>query len=162
MFVLGEHAKELLEEGHELLGHGIELMDVAVGVDIAEASTNGVVDEEEVGELVPGPLVGHELAVFDNSIRADLHESAVLGTAAGAAIEPNDGSLPIGDVVVLEMPEEQVAVGLWCDFDVAIGKTRVSRQDPTRRKSRSLPSMHLDLGQVLSKSRKIADVVIGG
>lgn len=53
LVIVRKQVEELLEEEDELLGHRLELMDEVVGVDIAEASAHGIVDEQEVCELVP-------------------------------------------------------------------------------------------------------------
>lgn len=102
-----------------MLGHGVELVQVAVGVNVAEAGAGGVVDKEQVGKLVPGAIVDLELVALADAVGPNLHEGAVLGAAAGPAVDPDDGALLVGNVGILEVPEEEVGVVLFVDLDVA-------------------------------------------
>lgn len=58
-----------------------------------------------------------------HAVRTDFHNRAVLGTAAGTAIKPDDSALAIRNMFVLEMPEEEIAVGLGGDLDVTSAHT---------------------------------------
>lgn len=78
LLVLGEKLKEFLQESNELLGHGIQFVDVIIGIDITKASADRVVDEEEVCELVPGAIVQCQRVVVQDAIGAYLHQGAVL------------------------------------------------------------------------------------
>jgi hypothetical protein len=40
------------------------------------------------------------------AIRTDFHHGAIFGTATWSTIDPNDGSLFIGDMLILKVPEE--------------------------------------------------------
>jgi hypothetical protein len=93
-------------------------VEVRVRVDIAETRANGVVHEEEIRELVPGTIVVDEVLSID-AVGADLHESAILRTAARAAVEPDDCPLAVGDVLVLKVPEEEISIVFCVDFDVS-------------------------------------------
>ena len=104
--VLREEVKPLLEEDDELVGHLLKLVNVVVGIDGAEARADGVVNEQKIGELVPGAIVVHQMVLILQAIRTDFHHGAIFGTATWSTIDPNDGSLFIGDVLILEMPEE--------------------------------------------------------
>ena len=119
LLVLGENSKILFQKRHKLIRHLSQFRHVAIRADEAVSRPDRVVDEEEVRKLAPRALVVGERQVVVDAVRADLHQGAVLGTAAGPAVEPDDGSLFVGDVLVLEVPEEEVAVGLGCDFDVS-------------------------------------------
>ena len=106
VLVLGKDGKVLLQESHKLLGHLGQLGNVAVGADVAEAGADGVIDEEEIRKLAPGAIVVGEGHVAVDAVGANLHQCAVLGTATGATIEPDDGALLVSDVLVLEVPEK--------------------------------------------------------
>lgn len=118
MFVFGKQGKEALKENNELASHLIKLMDVFVGVGKAVAGSDRVIHEQEVGEFVPGAIVVGQGILVLETVGADLHEHAVFGTAAGASIEPDDGALAVRDVLVLDVPEEEVGVGFGVDFYV--------------------------------------------
>lgn len=120
MLKVREHREPLLEENYKLICHFVELGDIAVGVDVTEAGANRVVDEEEVGELVPRAVVVLEMVPILQPVRSNLHHGTVLGAAAGATIQPDDGSLTVGDVLVLKMPKEEVAIVFWSDLDVPV------------------------------------------
>ena len=119
MFVFWEQREPLLQEDNKLLGHLVELADVAVCVDVAETGADGVVNKHDVGKLVPRSFVVHQRLVVLEPVGANFHEGAILRAAPRAAIEPNDGSLLVGDVLVLKVPEEEVSVVFGGDFDVA-------------------------------------------
>ncbi len=57
IFVLGEHLEEFFQEENHLISHVLELMNVAVCIDIAEACPNRIVDEKDVGEFVPRSII---------------------------------------------------------------------------------------------------------
>jgi hypothetical protein len=115
---MGEQSKPLFEESDKLIGHIVELMEIAIGIDVAETGANRVVHEQQIRELVPGSIVQDQLLSL-HSVGSDFHQRAVLRTTARATIEPNDGPLLVGDVLVLEVPEEHVSVVLGCDPDMA-------------------------------------------
>jgi hypothetical protein len=115
---LREELEPFLEEVDELRGHLIQLGHVTIRVDVAEAGPDWVVDEQQIGKLVPAALVQLQLVALSHSIWTDLHQGAVLGAAAGAAIEPYHESLAIRKVTVLEEPEEEVAVVFRSNFNV--------------------------------------------
>lgn len=119
MFILGEQIVPLLQEGDELGGHVVQLAQVGVGVDIAEAGANGVVDKEDIGKLVPGAVVVHERLVVLEAEGPDLHQGAVFGAASGPAVQPDDSALLIRNVFVLEVPEEDVSIVFGGDLDVS-------------------------------------------
>ena len=121
MLVLREEAKPLFQEDKEMIRHLVEFADVAVCVDVAETSSDRVINEKQVGEFVPRAVVVLQFATFPYSVGTDLHQSAIHTTASGAAIKPDDGSLSVGDVAVLVVPEEQVSVMLIVDLNVSVG-----------------------------------------
>ena len=53
VFVFREEIEELFKEDEELVGHGVKFVDVGVGVRVAVAGADRIVDKEEVCELVP-------------------------------------------------------------------------------------------------------------
>lgn len=122
MLVLREQGVPLLQEDDELLGHLVQLAHVGVRVGVAEAGADGVVDEQDVGELVPGALVVHQGLVVLQPVGADLHQGAVLGAAAGPAVQPYHRALLIRDVFVLEVPKEEVAIVFGGDLDVSLAR----------------------------------------
>jgi hypothetical protein len=48
-------------------------MEIAIGVDIAESGANRLVNEEQVGKLIPAARVILERLVILKSIRPNLH-----------------------------------------------------------------------------------------
>lgn len=127
VLVFWENSKELLQKGNKLSRHGAQLMDIAIRVDITEASTDRIVDKEQIGKLIPGTVIQSQRLVTLDPIRANLHQGAILGAAPGPTIEPYHGSLAVRNVIVLEVPEEQVAIVLWNDLDVTAGRGPISR-----------------------------------
>lgn len=121
VLILWEKSVPLLQEGDELVRHDVQLADVGVGVDVAVAGADGVVDEHDVGELVPGALVVDQRLVVLDSEGANLHQGAVLGAASRPAVQPDDGPLLVRNVLVLVVPKEDVAVVFGGDFDVSLG-----------------------------------------
>ncbi len=103
-----------------MLGHLVELVEIAVGVGVAEARTDGVVDKHDVGELIPRAIVVDQRVLVLEPVGPNFHQGAILGAAPRAAVEPDDRPLPVGDVFVLEVPEEEVTVCFGGDFDVAM------------------------------------------
>jgi hypothetical protein len=120
MFKVRKQGKPLLKKSDKLVCHVIELGNISIGVDVAEAGANRVIDEEKVREFVPGAIVILEMVTVFQPIWTNFHHGTVLGTAAWTTIKPDDGSLPIGDVLILEMPEEKIAIVFWGDFDVSV------------------------------------------
>lgn len=88
IFILREQGEELFEEDDHVVGHLVEFAEVAVRVDVAEASAYRLVYEEQVGKLVPRAVVVLQVATLADSVGADLHQGAVHGGAAGAAVQP--------------------------------------------------------------------------
>lgn len=121
VFIFGEDGKELLHKANKLSRHGVQLVEIVVGVDITVASANRVVDKEQIGEFVPSAIVEGQCLVTLDSVRTNLHQGAIFGAAARSTIQPYNGSLAVRNVVVLEVPEEQVAMNVWGDLDVTAG-----------------------------------------
>jgi len=162
LVVFRENLKEFLEELDELFCHCVQLVNVAVRVDVAEARAHGVVDEEQIGKLVPRAIVQSQRILVLDSVRANLHQGAIFGAAAGASVDPDHGPLSVRDVLVLEVPEEKVSVVLGRHFDVS-AETAVSKKvgASIRRCGGDIPSMHLDRSRVLGNAGQVADIVIG-
>jgi hypothetical protein len=127
MHVFREQLEPLGQEGHELVCHLLQLGDVGVGRDVAEAGPHGVVDEQEVRKLVPRPVDHLQLAALADAVRPNLHQRTVLAAAPGPAVEPYDGARLVRDVAVLKVPEEEMTVLIGRDFDVADVVRTVSR-----------------------------------
>jgi hypothetical protein len=110
-------------------------MEIAIGVCVAEPGTDRVIDEEQVGKLIPPALVVLQRMVVLEPIRPNFHQCTIHGATSWATIQPNDSALPVRDVTILEMPEEQVAVGVGIDLDVsriaALGKSRKFKEKAT-------------------------------
>lgn len=124
MFVFREQGKPFLQEDNELVRHLIQLVKIAIRVDVAEARTDWIVDEHNICEFIPGSVVVLQCVVVLQAIRADFHQGAILGTTAGAAIQPDDRPLLIRDVLVLEVPEEHVAIVFGGDLDMPNDRDR--------------------------------------
>lgn len=134
--VFGEQAVPFLEEYDELGGHLVEFMDIAVSVDVAEASADGVINEKQICELVPAAIVVLQGVGIFQAIGTYLHHGAVFGTAARSSIEPDNGALSVGDVLVLEVPEEHVSVVLGSDLDVTSCRAGCQQRDQQRGQGR--------------------------
>lgn len=63
MLILREETEPLLEENGELVRHFIKLRYVAIGVDVAETGSDGVVDEQQVRKLMPRAVVVLEVVL---------------------------------------------------------------------------------------------------
>lgn len=120
VFVFWKDGKPFLEEDDELIRHLIQLMQIAVGVDIAEAGANGIVHEHDVGEFVPSTIVIFQRLVILEPVRADFHQRAIHRAAPGTAIQPDDRPLLVRNVLVLEVPKKEVAVMVGVDFDMTV------------------------------------------
>jgi hypothetical protein len=118
VLVLWEERKPLLKENHHVLRHLIELGEIAVRVHVAEAGAHGLVNEQHVRKLVPRAIVVFQLTAMAHSVRSHFHHRAVHRRAAGPAVEPQYCPLSVGNVAVLVMPEEKIAVVLRFDFYV--------------------------------------------
>lgn len=106
LVIVRKQFEELLQEDDELLGHGLEFVNETVGVDIAEAGAHGVVDKEEVCKLVPCSVVQGQCTIVLNAVWPNLHQCAVFRAASRSTIQPDDSSLPVRNMFVLEMPEK--------------------------------------------------------
>lgn len=118
VLILWEQSIPLFQEGDKLLRHLIQLVYVGVGVDVAKAGADGVVDKQHVCKLVPSALVVGQRLIVLHSVGANFHEGAVLGAASRAAVQPDDCPLLVRNVLVLVVPKEEVAVVFGGDFDV--------------------------------------------
>jgi hypothetical protein len=99
--------------------HFIQLVQVAIGVGITEPSADRLINKQQVGELIPRTLVVFQCLFVFESVGANLHQRTIHRAASGPTIQPNDGSLPIRNMLVLEVPEEEVAVARGVYFDVS-------------------------------------------
>lgn len=121
--ILGEDIEPILQKGDKVSGHLIHLVQVLVPVDVAEASSHRLVHEEEVAEFIPRALVILQRRIVLQPVGTDLHQRTIHRATSGASIQPDHGSLAVGDMAILEVPEEQVSVVLGVYFDVP-GKSR--------------------------------------
>lgn len=116
-------------------GHFIQLMKIAIGVRIAKPGADGIIDEEQVGKFIPPTLVVLQRMVVLESVGPNFHQCAIHRATSRTPIQPNDSALAVCDVTVLEMPEEQVAVGVGIDLDMsrvgALEKGPQVRGNPT-------------------------------
>lgn len=119
MLVLGEEGEPLFQKRHKLRGHLVQFVHEAIRVHVTETRADGVVDKHNVGKLVPGAVVVNQCVLVLEAVGAELHHGAVFGTAAGTTVEPDDCPLPVGNVLVLEVPEEHVAIVFGGDLNVA-------------------------------------------
>ena len=60
ILVLWKHLEELFKEKDHLIGHVVELMNVAVRINIAEACPYRIIDKKNVGKFIPGSVVVSE------------------------------------------------------------------------------------------------------
>jgi hypothetical protein len=118
VLILWKQGIPLLQKYDELLSHVVQLVDIGIRIDVAVTGADGIVDEQDVGELIPGALVVHQRLVVLQSVGANLHQGAVLGAASRPAIQPDDCPLLVRNVFVLEVPEEEVTVVFGGDLDV--------------------------------------------
>jgi hypothetical protein len=118
VFILWKQSIPLLQECDELISHVVQFVEIRVRIDVAKAGADGVVDEQDVGELVPGALIVDQRLVVLQPVGANLHQGAVLGAATWSAIQPDDCPLLVRNVFVLEVPKEEVAVVFGGDLDV--------------------------------------------
>lgn len=145
-----------------MVSHLLKFMDVTVGIDGAETRTDGVIDKKKVGEFVPRAIVVYQIVLIRKSIRTDFHHGTIFRTATWSTIDPNNGSLFIGNVLVFEMPEEQISMRFRGNFNMAAMQTDASAGQNSGRKRTDLPSMHIDLGPISGQAGKVANIVIGG
>lgn len=163
MFIFREESKELFKKDNELIGHFIEFMDVGVGVDVAEPSSHRVVNEEQVGELVPGPIVQYQCVFVFEPVWPNFHQASIFRTTTWASVQPDNRALSVCNMLVLVVPEEQVSIVLRCDFDVAregdrsVSKARGIQQPQSE--SAYLPSMHLNEGGCRRTGQGMNEVV---
>ena len=86
VLILWKDFEELVQEYDELLGHLAQFVDIVVCVNIAIASSHGVVDKEEIGEFVPRAIVEDQAHVLVDSVGADFHQGSILGATSRATI----------------------------------------------------------------------------
>jgi hypothetical protein len=86
VLVLWKQSIPLLHKDHELLGHIIQLAEVGVGIDVAVPGADGIVDKQDVGELVPCAIIVHKRLVVLQAIGADLHQGAIFRAASRPAV----------------------------------------------------------------------------
>ena len=78
------------------------------------------------------------------SVGPNFHQCAIHRATSRASIQPNDGTLSVCDMTVLEMPEEQVAVDVRIDLDMSrVGALEKANNFEAIQLRRDLPSMHL-------------------
>jgi hypothetical protein len=86
--IFGEHDVELFQELDHLVGSIAQLVKVAIRIDVAEASSHRLVNKEQVRKLGPGTIVVCQIAIFQDSVGANLHQGTVHRTTSGASVEP--------------------------------------------------------------------------
>lgn len=119
MSIFGKDLEELLQKTEHLRRHGVKLMDVGVGVDVAETRADWIVDEQHVGELVPTAVVEQQVPILVHTVGTDFHHCAIHATAPGSSVQPDDRPPPVCNVAILIKPEEQIAVMFWRDLYVS-------------------------------------------
>lgn len=165
-FVMRKDLEEFLEEYDDIVCHGPQFVNITVSVDVAVAHTDRVVDEEEVGIFIPAAVGVYESVVVFQSIGADLHQSAILGTTARTSIEPNDSSLSIGDMSILEVPEEEVSIVLGGNFDMPVrpdSRVSITIDIPSfgiDGLSSNIPCVHVHGLGMAREARKVMNIVI--
>ena len=86
--VFWEEDVELFQELHHLVRSVFQLVDIAVSVDVAEASSYWLIDKEQVRELGPGPVVVGQISVWLDSVRPNLHHGAIHRTTSRTSVQP--------------------------------------------------------------------------
>ncbi len=110
--------KELFQKDHKFVGHLVELVQVAVRIDVAKPGPHGLIDEQQIGKLIPGSVVVAKRMVIFESIWTDLHQRPVHGTASRSTVQPDDRALTVGDVSILIVPEEEMTVMFGIHLDM--------------------------------------------
>lgn len=102
-------------------------MQIGIGIHVAESRAHRLVHKQQVRKLIPCPRVFNEcIRVFD-SVRAHLHQCAVHAAATRPAIEPDDCPGPLSDMLIREVPKEEIAVVCRVDGDVSIRGRELAR-----------------------------------
>lgn len=143
MAKMRKHLKPLLQKHHHLIRHLTQLMQIAIPIHITKPRPYGIIHKHDIRKLVPAPVIVLQLLAILPRLHAvgpDLHHGAVFGTAAWPAVKPDYGALPVRDVTVLEVPEEEVGVCGVVDFDEPVGRLAVELE---RKWRLGLPSVHL-------------------
>jgi hypothetical protein len=144
----------------KLIGHLVKFFHVGIRVDQAKSSAHRVIDKQEVGKLAPGAIVVVEVLLVLEPIGANLHHGAIFGAASWSAVDPDDGSLLVGDVLVLKVPEEQISVALGGNFDMTAMRMNASAGADEAETRANLPSMHLDIRAIRREPRQVANIII--
>lgn len=119
MRVLWENGEPFLQKGCHLHGHLIQVVEIRIGVHIAEAGSNRVIDEQKVRKLIPASIVHAQSPILLHPIRSNLHHCAIHATATRPSVEPNHGPLAVGNVSILVKPEEHVTVMFGRNLNMA-------------------------------------------
>ena len=119
MRVLWENGEPFLQEGRHLHGHLIQVVQIRIGVHVAEASSHRIIDEQQVRKLIPASIIHAQCPIFLHPVRSNLHHCAIHATAPGSSIKPNHGPLTVGNMSILVEPEEHVTVVLGRDLNMA-------------------------------------------
>lgn len=73
LFIFWKQLEKLLEEDDELSRHFVQLVKITIGVDITEAGSHGLIDEQHVGEFIPRTFIIFQRMVVLESVRTNLH-----------------------------------------------------------------------------------------
>ena len=101
----------LLNEATEHDGHILGDLSLGLGImeaTLGEAGADGLIDVEQVGDLVPGVFVALEGRVLVELVGTVLVEESDLRGAAGAASEPQDERVGGGGTAGVEQPVEHI------------------------------------------------------
>jgi hypothetical protein len=118
MAVIRKQSEPLLQKHNELTRHLIQLVQKAIGIDVAESRADRIIHKEQIRKFVPRAIVHREFSSFPHPIRPNLHERTILRTAARSAIEPDDEARSVRQMSVLVEPEEEVSAVFGRDFDM--------------------------------------------
>lgn len=122
MLIFWEQSEPLLQEFDEIVGHLWHLMQITIPVHVAVTRSNRVIHKHDIRKLAPRALIVFQRGfrrVFDPE-RPYFHQSTIFRTASWSPVEPDHGTLPVRDMLILKVPKEQIAVVLWCDFDMPV------------------------------------------
>jgi hypothetical protein len=117
--VFGEESKELFQKLDHLIRGFLDLMNITVRINIAEASSHGLIDKEQIRKFRPRAVVVRQIAFWRDPVGTNLHHCAIHRTASRTSIEPQDCALLVCNVAVLVVPEEEVAVVFGRDLDMS-------------------------------------------
>lgn len=103
-------------------------MQIRISVDIAEPRPHRLIHKQQIRILMPAPRVLLQRVLILYPVRANFHQRPVHAATARSAVEPYHSPLSLRNVLVLEVPEEEVTVVVRVDGYVAASSVNHQRQ----------------------------------